>query len=118
MQHRRQRLEGEMQRCISRILLERLQVPGLPLLSVTAVRASADLQRAEVYVSILGGAPETRRALDALRRARGFVRRELGAALRLRRVPELEFHIDEHLQREVRVEEILAKLKGGEDGEE
>jgi len=113
MEHRRERFEGQIQREISRILIERMKDPRKSLLSVTSVRASADLRHASVRLSIHGDASEVRRTLELLRRARGFVRRELGSALRLRYVPDLEFHEDDELQREERVEELLQRLKSG-----
>jgi len=116
--HRRQRVEEQLQREISRIVLERLHDPRRALFSVTAVRASADLRHAFVYVSILGAPGDVARTLEVLGKARGFVRRELGAALRLRHVPEVEFREDENLRRETRVEEILEQLKGGRESEE
>lgn len=119
MAHRRQRVEEEIQRQVSRILLEHLQDRRMALLSVTAVRASPDLRHALVYLSILGSAAEVDRTLQALDRARGFVRRELGSAMHLRRVPEIEFRLDQEVQRESRVQDILSRLAdGGSDGEE
>lgn len=119
MAHRRQRVEEEIQRQVSRILLENLQDRRLALLSVTAVRASPDLRHAFVYLSILGGAAEVERTLKLLDKARGFVRHELGSAMRLRRVPEIEFRLDQEVRRESRVEDLLSRLRsGGLDGEE
>jgi ribosome-binding factor A len=117
--HRRQRVEEEIQRQVSRILLENLQDRRMALLSVTAVRASPDLRHALVFLSILGSAVEVEHTLKVLDKARGFVRRELGSGMHLRRVPEIEFRLDEEVRRESRVEDILSRLRGsGSDGEE
>lgn len=111
MEHRRQRFEGQIQREISRILIERMNDPRLGMLSVTSVRASADLKHASVRLSIHGDAERVRQTLKLLQRASGFVRHELGTALRLRYVPELEFHEDEDLLREERVGELLGQIR-------
>ncbi|MCZ6777690.1 MAG: 30S ribosome-binding factor RbfA [Acidobacteriota bacterium] len=116
MQHRRQRFEGQIQREISRILIERMNDPRLGMVSVTAVRASADLKHASVRLSIHGDAEQVHQTLELLARASGFVRHELGSALRLRYVPELEFHEDEDLLCEVRVTELLGQIRT-EEGE-
>ena len=118
MSHRRSRVEEQIQREVSRILLESLRDPRVSFLSVTAVRASADLRHARVYVSILGDAGATQRTLELLRRASAFVRRELGSSLHMRHVPELEFRLDEDERRGSRVEEILSRLHEDKDSEE
>lgn len=115
MSHHRRRLDEQVQRCISLILLERLGDLGLPLLSVTRVSVSPDLRRARVAVSVLGPPEEAQRALGALRRSSGRVRRALAERAGLRRVPELEFCIDEEGRREERVQELLSRLGGGEE---
>ncbi len=111
MEHRRQRFEGQIQREISRILIERMNDPRLGMLSVTSVRASADLKHASVRLSIHGDPERVRQTLELLARARGFVRHELGTALKLRYVPELNFHEDEDLLREERVTELLGQIR-------
>jgi ribosome-binding factor A len=113
--HHRQRVEEQVQRLISRILLERLSGLHLPLLSVTSVRLSPDLRHARVAVSVLGPPEEAQRALDALQRSSGRVRRALATQADLRRVPELDFRIDEDVRREERVQEILSRLGGQEE---
>jgi ribosome-binding factor A len=47
----------------------------------------------------------------ALERAKPFLRRQLGQKLRLRRVPELNFHFDEGIAHQARVEEILIDIQ-------
>jgi ribosome-binding factor A len=116
MEHRRQRFEGQIQREVSRILIERMNDPRVGMLSVTSVRASSDLKHASVRLSIHGNPAEVRQTLDLLRGARGFVRHELGKALHLRYVPELEFYEDEEILREERVGELLERLKSEESG--
>jgi ribosome-binding factor A len=113
--HHRQRVEEQVHRLVSRILLERLGDLRLPLLSVTGVRVSPDLRHARVAVSVLGPPEEAQRTLDVLRRASGRVRRALATQAGLRRVPELEFLIDEDVRREERVHELLSRLAGPEE---
>ena len=53
-------------------------------------------------------AQKTARALE---RALPFLRRALGQRLRLRRVPELTFAVDESIGHQARVEELLEQIK-------
>ena len=59
--------------------VERLGDPSLGIVTVTAVRATTDLQQAVVYVSVLGSEKRRARSLRALERARGVLQRSVAA---------------------------------------
>ncbi len=101
-----------LQEEISLILLQKVRDPRLEGLTVTAVEVSADLKKAHVYVSSLGGLEERRQALKGLKKAEGFLRHELASRISLRVVPEIIFHWDESLERGQRIEELLHQLGG------
>lgn len=84
--------------------------PGIGFLTVTRVAVSADLQMARVFYTTMGdqkGRAETARALE---RATPFFRRHIASAIRLRRVPELDFRFDESVVNQDRIEQILRDL--------
>ena len=63
----------------------------------------------------------TRRSEDtdaALERATPFLRRQIGARIRLRRVPELRFEFDESVENQDRIERILLELQAERDARE
>jgi ribosome-binding factor A len=74
------------------------------------VQVSPDLQLARVFYTSLGDAQSRRETEKALGRATPFLRRQVGSALRLRRVPELEFRFDESIANQDRIEQILRDL--------
>ena len=75
--------------------------------TVTGISMSPDLKRARVNVSVLPGTVDKGEVLGALRRARGYLRREIGRELRLKFTPDLSFHLDEEKEKESRIEELL-----------
>ena len=85
--------------------------PAIGLLTVTRVQVTADLQQARVYYTQLGDDRARRETTRALGRATPFLRRQLGARLSLRRVPELQFHFDASIAHQARIEEILLDLE-------
>lgn len=103
---------GDQVRDVLSSLLSRGAVhdPGIGFITLTRVQVTADLQHARVFYTSLGEADERRKTAQALTRATPFFRRELGGALRLRRVPELEFRFDESIERQDRIEQILREL--------
>lgn len=80
---------------------------------VSAVRMTDDLSIARVYVRVLEEIDSDRQeaVVDALRRATGFLRREIGQQLQLRHVPKLEFYWDEVVDSGIRIESILEEIR-------
>jgi ribosome-binding factor A len=93
-------------------LLSRGEVhdPGIGFITLTRVKVTPDLQLARVYYTTLGDPHARRETAKALHRATPFIRRQIGARLRLRRVPEFEFRFDESIERQDRIEQILQSL--------
>ena len=93
------------------LLAREVHDPGIGFVTITRVKVSPDLQLARAYYTQLGdeaARKETRKALD---RAIPFLRRQIGARMRLRRVPELRFEFDESVEKQDRIEKILLELK-------
>lgn len=111
MAYRADRLAQEVKVQISLILGREMRDPRLALATVTDARMSPDLRYARVFVSVLGSAEEQRATLAALNQAAGFIRRNLGARLRLRHSPEITFSFDQSIEQGARMEEILAEVK-------
>ena len=88
---------------------------------VSAVRMTDDLSIARVYVRVLEeiGSDRQDAVVDALDRATGFLRHEIGQRLRLRHVPKLEFYWDEVVDSALRIETILEEIREeSDDGSE
>jgi len=91
--------------------------PAVQGLVVSAVRMTDDLGIARIYVRLVDEVDAKRQeaVVDALERAKGFIRRELGQRLRLRHVPELEFFWDDVVDTALRIEAILDEIRGDDD---
>ena len=85
--------------------------PGIGFITLTRVQVSADLQVAKVFYTTLGDPKARLETQKALERATPFFRRQIGARVRLRRVPEVEFRFDETIQHQDRIEQILRDLR-------
>ncbi len=112
MTTRRQRQVAErLHEEISILIQRRARDPRLKPVTVTGVEVSPDLENARVYVSVLGSDEDARSALAGLTSAAGFLRRELGAVLSLRLVPQLAFHLDESLEQGMRIDRLLDDIQ-------
>jgi ribosome-binding factor A len=94
--------------------------PGVKNATVSAVTITDDLRIAKVYVRTLEldmSEAAKKGVLDALYRARGFLRRELAQRMSLRYAPDLRFFYDESLDRGREMEMLLREIeiKPGDD---
>lgn len=111
MTTRRQRQVAELlHQEISLLIQRRARDPRLNFVTVTAVEVTPDLRVAHVYVSVLGSEDDVKQSLAGLGHAAGFFRRELGASLSLRYIPELDFRLDDSLERGFRIDQLLDSL--------
>ncbi|MCL2276396.1 MAG: 30S ribosome-binding factor RbfA [Treponema sp.] len=62
-------------------------------LSITKVDVSKDISFADVYVSDIRG-KNIEKGSEGLQSAAGFIQAELGAVMRIRKIPRLRFHAD------------------------
>ena len=108
---RAERVADQIRSEIASLLAREVHDPGIGFVTVTRVRVSPDLQQARVYYTALGDEKSRRSTDRALGRAAGFLRRQIGARLRLRRTPELTFHYDDSIAGQDRIEQLLNELK-------
>ena len=113
MQGRRiDRIEEQLRIELSEIIEREIHDPRVGLTTVTAVKVSPDLRHCRVFVTVLGGAEERKKALEGLRSAASFIRRSLSKRLHhMRRIPELSFDYDEAVEKGMRIEELLDRIK-------
>jgi ribosome-binding factor A len=95
---------------ISTLLQRELKDPRLGFVTVTEVETSKDLRVAKVFVSVLGNEEQWASSLQALARARGFVRNWLRQHLDLRVTPELSFRPDHSMEHAARIQQLLKDL--------
>ena len=85
-----------IQEKISALILEgKIKDPRVtPFLSITRAQVSKDLSFADVYVSNIREKANLERGAEGLQSAAGFIQAQLGAVMRIRKIPRLRFHAD------------------------
>jgi len=115
---RAQRVSERIMTEVSDILIREVGDPRMKQLTITGVKVSDDLRLAKIYYVEMGQdacRPETQQALQ---KATGFLRRELGKRLALRYVPEIVFFVDASFAYGSRIDRIFAQLHDEEKNEE
>ncbi|CAG0953173.1 MAG: 30S ribosome-binding factor RbfA [Anaerolinea sp.] len=108
---KQERMAERIREILSTLLLTEINDPALQEVTVTEVRLDRELEYATIYVNALGDEDSRGEVMAGLRRAVGFLRREVGKRVQLRRVPELRFVWDESLSRADGIEKLLDSLK-------
>lgn len=114
---RQQRTAEQIRMTLSQLLLLEMKDPRLQGVTITRVTIDRELQYADVYVQALAEDEREEEVTDALQRASGFLRRELGNVLRLRHIPALHFHWDPSLAHADHINQLLDGLEIPEEEE-
>lgn len=112
------RITQDIKIALSELLREIKDPRVSKLLSIVKVDVSGDLSYATVYVSAIEGFEATVNSVKALKGAAGFLRRELGQRLSLRKVPEFRFIADDSIEQSANISKIIESFKEEDKNEE
>jgi ribosome-binding factor A len=104
------RVADQIRTELGQLLAREVHDPGLGFVTITRVQMSRDLQQARVFYTVLGDEKSRRQSDRTLHRALPFLRRRIGARLRLKRVPELHFLYDESIAGQDRIEQLINEI--------
>jgi ribosome-binding factor A len=110
MSIKQQRLNGRIRQILSELLLTEVSDPRLQGLTVTKVQIDPELLYAKVWVNALGEEDRQPEIMAGINHAKGFLRREVGKRVRLRKTPDLIFKWDESLEHGERINQLLSTL--------
>ena len=111
------RLSEDMKRELSALVRE-LKDPRISkMLSIIRCEVSGDLSHCKVYVSAIEGEEATAASVKGLTSACGYLRREIGNNLHLRKCPELHFVADGSIAYSAKINTSLHGLDLPEDEE-
>jgi ribosome-binding factor A len=105
------RVADQIRSELGSLLARDVHDPGIGFITITRVQMTPDLQQARVFYTTLGDDQARANSAKALLRAAPFLRRQIGARLRLRRVPDLTFLYDESIAGQDRIEQLLKEIR-------
>jgi ribosome-binding factor A len=104
---RMRRVNEALREVLSARIAAGLKDPRIGFVTVTAVDTSPDLRHGRVYVSVLGTDEERADTLDGLRSSAGYLQSVIGAEVRMKRTPTLDFVHDDSIDHGFRIAELL-----------
>jgi ribosome-binding factor A len=111
MSLRLQRVRELLKREIGEVIRRQLPVDEVGLIDVNDVDVAPNLHNATVYIGVLGGQAQKKRAMEALEQNRKRIQGFLGRAIVLKYTPQLRFVLDESVERGNRILRLLDELE-------
>jgi ribosome-binding factor A len=111
MSLRLERVRELLKREIGEVIRRELPFSEAGVVSVNDLDVAANLQNATVYISILGGAGQKKKALELLEKNRKRIQAMVAKGVVLKYTPRLRFVLDESVERGNRVLKILDDLE-------
>lgn len=116
---RNRRISEEIKKVVSMLIMNGLKDPRVSsLTTVTHVDTTNDLRYTTIYVSSLDKNENIEDTIKGLESAKGFIRKEIGKAIKLRYTPEPIFKVDSSLEHGMHINDIITGLHKESDDEE
>ena len=108
---RMRRVNEALREVLSARLAAGLKDPRIGFVTVTAVDTTPDHRHGRVYVSVLGTDEERAATMEGLRSSAGYLQSVIGAEVRMKRTPTLEFVHDDSIDHGFRIAELLEEAE-------
>jgi len=94
------RVNGLLRQELSQLILRELKDPRVAsFVTITEVETSPDLDHAQVFVSVMASQEEQIDVMRGLKSAEGFLKATLRSRVQLRKIPTLNFKLDNSMER-------------------
>ena len=104
-------ISSEFKRVLSDIIRNDIKDPRVSeMASVTHVEITKDLKYAKAYISVFDTDKLKKSTIETLTHAEHYIKNEIGARLRIRRLPEITFLLDTSIEYSSKISELLKNV--------
>ncbi len=104
-------ISSEFKRVLSDIVRNDIKDPRVSeMASVTHVEITKDLKYAKAYISVFDTDKMKKSTIESLTHAEHYIKNEIGARLRIRRLPEITFILDTSIEYSSKISEMLKNV--------
>ena len=104
------RVESLLKEEIAKIIQQDFKY-NLGLISIIDIKISKDLANGTVHYSHFGSTSEKRKSIEKLNKAAYFIQEKLNKSIRLKRIPSLNFKLDDALEKGSNIINELKQLE-------
>lgn len=102
------KIQGEMKRALSEIFFHDVKDPRLSAMAtVSRVQVTPDLKYAKIAVSVYDTDEKRESTIAALTNAEPFIRKKVNEKIRMRRIPVMEFVLDDSIEYAVKMSKLI-----------
>jgi ribosome-binding factor A len=118
MAYRREKLEEQIKRLVSELMIKEIKDPRIGFATITGVTINRDFTLARIGISVFGEPRDLRKTLEGLNSARNFIQFRIAKALEIRHSPRIEFFLDSSLCDGVNMVGLLNSIEDARPEEE
>ena len=107
---RKQRIVEQIRRELAELIRLEVKDPRVGFITLTDVEMTPDYAHAKVFFTSMQGQEGLDEILVGLRRASGFLRRELGKRVRIHTTPQLHFVYDSSVEEGNRMSQLIDEV--------
>ena len=107
---RSQRVVEQIRRELAELIRLEVKDPRVGFITLTDVEITPDYAHAKVFFTSMTGEADVPEIMQGLRRASGFLRRELGRRIRIHTIPELHFNYDRSVEEGSRLSRLIDEV--------
>ena len=104
------RLETLVQRVVADVIQNEVKEP-MGFVTITGVKMTNEFSFMYVYYTVFGDENVIEKTKKALDHANGYIKNQIAARVKMRKVPELIFKIDESYNTGKKVDDIIRTIK-------
>lgn len=106
-----ERVNAEFRRALSEAIRVIKDPRFSQMTSISDVEVSRDLKHAKVWVSIYDSEENQKETLEILNRTSGLLAHEINNRMRIRRVPQMHFELDQGIEYSVHIGKVLDDIQ-------
>jgi len=104
------KIEVKIQRLISLLIsLKKINDPRLSEVIINEVKVNKDISTARIYFNILNSKNNKKHYEQILKKATGFIKKEISHQLKLKKIPDLIFNYDTKEQKALHLNDLINK---------
>lgn len=104
------KINSEIQKLVSKIIDKELNNSNITgIITIQEVTTAADFSNSKIYVSMMGS-KNNQKTLEALNKARGYIRTRIAKELNFKQTPKITFVMDELIEKGARIDKLIEQV--------